>query len=278
MTECVDCKVCEPITGVSEGHLVQNLLIYQLEGIGCYALPFIERGEGVDQTITELFEECLVALLNPEGIERDKLLVLLRRTQEVKEALQAKAIQGEQYTACCTYQLAGTYEELVEDAKRINERYKRYQETNRYLIRETMIGALKGLSVYTQKNRALGVSNKQVDQFYLRAFACLSDENTTVNALHGMLMRMAEKSARVVDLKDDDDEPFLIMTERDLQRLEQLLEHVKNKGVVMYKEGKTVQIDRYQVEKYPELVTELKSQQDWCKEYNLKAVKITDNH
>lgn len=66
---------------------LQDLLIYQLKGISCYAKALIDRGETINKNIVIFLENSLFTTLTNVNFDSDSHVKLLRESQEIKESL-----------------------------------------------------------------------------------------------------------------------------------------------------------------------------------------------
>ena len=63
---------------------LQDLLIYQLEGISCYAKYIIDKGEKVDVKFSKFIEDSLFTTLTNVNFDPDTHIKLLQKSQELK--------------------------------------------------------------------------------------------------------------------------------------------------------------------------------------------------
>ena len=68
---------------------LQDLLIFQIKGISCYAKTFIEQEQHVDKSIVTFIENALFTTLTNVNFDADAHVKLLRQSQEIKETLKS---------------------------------------------------------------------------------------------------------------------------------------------------------------------------------------------
>ena len=83
---CTKMGVCGKTPEVAA---LQDLLIYQIKGISCYAKELVEKGENVDKDIVSFIEDSLFTTLTNVNFDADVHVVMLKKSQKIKEALRS---------------------------------------------------------------------------------------------------------------------------------------------------------------------------------------------
>lgn len=266
---CTKMGVCGKTPEVAN---LQDLLIYQLKGISCYAVPLIERGEEIEEEIPEFVEFCLFTTLTNVNFDVDQHINLLRQSQEIKERLRGRAPAGD-YPEFATYNLSGTKQQMLEDAKRAGIMFDPDLDEDIRSLRQTVIYGLKGISAYGHQARFLGYANKQVDEFYLRALEIATKDDISVEEMIRWVMRTGDMSIQVMKTLDDANNesfqspsphtvnvhikkgPFIIVSGHDLKDLYMLLEQTEGTGINIYTHGEMIPAHGYpELKKFPHLV------------------------
>ena len=99
---CTKMGVCGKTPEVAN---LQDLLIFQLKGISCYANELIKKGENVDKSIIAFIEDCLFTTLTNVNFDADNHVKLLRESQKIKDDLKKKVGKIKNDTAHVTYTL-----------------------------------------------------------------------------------------------------------------------------------------------------------------------------
>ena len=73
---CTKMGVCGKTPEVAA---LQDLLIFQIKGISCYAKEIVEKGENVDKDIVSFVENCLFTTLTNVNFDADVHVELLKR-------------------------------------------------------------------------------------------------------------------------------------------------------------------------------------------------------
>ena len=267
---CTKMGVCGKTPEVAA---LQDLLIFQIKGISCYAKEIVEKGENVDKDIVSFVENCLFTTLTNVNFDADVHVELLRRSQEIKEQLRSKVGCIKNNTEHATYNLSSTKAEMLQDAKKAGIMYDQDLDPDIRSLRQTIVYGLKGISAYGHQARALGYYDDQVDNFYIRALEATTDDNLSVEELIRWTMRTGDMSVAVMKKLDEANTevysnptphkvnvkmkkgPFIIVSGQDLKDLEMLLQQTEGKGINIYTHGEMLPSHGYPgLKKYKHLV------------------------
>ena len=267
---CTKMGVCGKTPEVAA---LQDLLIYQIKGISCYAKELVEKGENVDKDIVSFIEDTLFTTLTNVNFDADVHVEMLKKSQKIKEALRSKVGSIKNNTDHATYNLSDTKAEMLKDAKKAGIMYDQNLDPDIRSLRQTIIYGLKGISAYGHQARALGYYDDQVDNFYVRALEETTDDNLDVEELIRWTMRTGDMSVAVMKKLDEANTtvyknpspqkvnvhvkkgPFIIVSGHDLKDLDMLLKQTEGKGINIYTHGEMIPSHGYpELKKYPHLV------------------------
>ena len=267
---CTKMGVCGKTPEVAN---LQDLLIFQLKGISCYANELIKKGENVDKSIIAFIEDCLFTTLTNVNFDADNHVKLLRESQKIKDDLKKKVGKIKNDTAHVTYTLRETKAEMLEDSKIAGIMYDQDLDPDIRSLRQTIVYGLKGISAYGHQARYLGYYDDQVDNFYVRALEATTDDNLDVEELIRWTMRTGDMSVAVMKKLDEANTtvyknpspqkvnvhvkkgPFIIVSGHDLKDLDMLLKQTEGKGINIYTHGEMIPSHGYpELKKYPHLV------------------------
>ena len=267
---CTKMGVCGKTPEVAA---LQDLLIYQIKGISCYAKELVEKGENVDKDIVSFIEDSLFTTLTSVNFDADVHVEMLKKSQKIKEALRSKVGSIKNNTDHATYNLSETKAEMLKDAKKAGIMYDQNLDPDIRSLRQTIIYGLKGISAYGHQARALGYYDDQVDNFYVRALEATTDDNLDVEELIRWTMRTGDMSVAVMKKLDEANTtvyknpspqkvnvhvkkgPFIIVSGHDLKDLDMLLKQTEGKGINIYTHGEMIPSHGYpELKKYPHLV------------------------
>ena len=242
---------------------LQDLLIYQIKGISCYAKELVEKGENVDKDIVTFIENSLFTTLTNVNFDADVHI----------EMLKSKVGNIKNNTDHATYNLSDTKSEMLKDAKKAGIMYDQNLDPDIRSLRQTIVYGLKGISAYGHQARELGYYDDQVDNFYVRALEATTDDNLGVEELIRWTMRTGDMSVAVMKKLDEANTttyknpspqkvnvhikkgPFIIVSGHDLKDLEMLLKQTEGKGINIYTHGEMIPSHGYpELKKYSHLV------------------------
>ncbi|WP_459480479.1 hydroxylamine reductase [Clostridium saccharoperbutylacetonicum] len=252
---------------------MQDLLIYQLKGFSIYANELIKKGEVIDETIVSFVEDSLFMTLTNVNFDPAAHLTKLKKSQEIKEALRKKVSTDGIKTPEALYDLAASTEAMLEDAKKARIMYDENLNPDIRSVRETIKYGLKGIAAYSHQARFIKHSSDEVDNFYFKALAALTDNDLTLDDLIKLLVETGEKSVKIMETLDNANNglyssptptkvnvnikkgPFIIVSGHDLKDLEMLLQQTEGKGINIYTHGEMLPSHGYpELNKYPHLV------------------------
>ena len=172
---CTKLGVCGKTPEVAN---LQDLLIFQIKGISCYARPLIEN--------------VLFTTLTNVNFDAEVHVELLRESQRIKEELRAYAGAPSQPTLHATYDLPQTKTEMLRDAPIAGIMYDKSLDPDIRSLRQTVLYGLKGISAYGHQARELGYYSDEADDFYILALEALTDDRLSVEELIRLTMRTGE--------------------------------------------------------------------------------------
>jgi hydroxylamine reductase len=252
---------------------MQDLLIYQLKGISCYAVKLLEKGEKIDKSVVSFVEDVLFMTLTNVNFDPTAHINMLKKSQKVKEEIREKVGQEDVTAIEALYNLSNSKEEILEDAKKAGVKYNQELDEDIRSLRETIKYGLKGIAAYAHQARFVKYNSDEVDEFYFKALAALTDDSLNLQDLIQLSMKTGEISVKVMEVLDKSNNekysspspkkvnvnikkgPFIIVSGHDLRDLEILLEQTEGKGVNIYTHGEMLPSHGYpELNKYSHLV------------------------
>lgn len=252
---------------------MQDLLIYQLKGTSCYAVKLLEKGEKIDKSVVSFIEDSLFMTLTNVNFDPEAHINMLKKSQGVKEELREKVGQENVNVAEALYNLSNSKEKILEDAKKAGVKYNQELDEDIRSLRETIKYGLKGIAAYAHQARFVKYNSDEVDEFYFKALAALTDDSLSLQDLIQLSMKTGEISVKIMEVLDKSNNekysspspkkvnvnikkgPFIIVSGHDLKDLEMLLEQTEGKGVNIYTHGEMLPSHGYpELNKYSHLV------------------------
>jgi len=267
---CTNIGVCGKTPEIAA---LQDLLIYQLKGISCYATKLLARGEKIDKSLVSFVENSLFMTLTNVNFDPLDHIDMLRKSQINKEEIRGKASAQEVNSQEALYNLTGNEEQMLEDAKKAGVMYDQELDADIRSVRETIKYGLKGIAAYAHQARFIKYNSDEVDDFYFIALAALTDNSLNLQDLIKYLIKTGEMSVKVMEVLDKANNekynsptptkvnvnikkgPFIVISGHDLRDLEMLLEQTEGKGINIYTHGEMLPSHGYpKLNKYPHLV------------------------
>ena len=214
---------------------LQDLLIFQLKGISCYAKALADHGlsshngrgsckgkkcagrgdngqSHINKAIVSFIESALFTTLTNVNFDADAHFELLHRSQQIKEALRSEAKASDDSEAICkaaektahaTFDLPESKSEMLQESQIAGIMYERDLDPDIRSLRQTIVYGLKGISAYGHQARELGFYSDQVDDFYITALEATTDDSLSADELIRMTMRTGEAAFEVMKTLDD---------------------------------------------------------------------------
>ncbi|RDY26323.1 hydroxylamine reductase [Romboutsia weinsteinii] len=252
---------------------LQDLLIYQIKGISCYANELIKKDENIDKDIVSFVENSLFTTLTNVNFDADVHVEMLKQSQKIKEGLRSKVGSIKNDTEHATYNLSDTKAQMLKDAVKAGIMYDKELDPDIRSLRQTIVYGLKGISAYGHQSRELGYFSNQVDNFYIRALEATTDDSLSVEDLIRWTMRTGDMSVAVMQKLDEANTtvyknpsphkvnvhlkkgPFIVVSGHDLKDLQMILEQTEGKGINIYTHGEMIPCHGYpELKKYSHLV------------------------
>ena len=252
---------------------LQDLLIYQIKGISCYANEILNKGENIDKYIVSFIENSLFTTLTNVNFDADVHIEMLKESQKIKEKLRKQVGNIKNNNDYASYNLSDSRSEMLQDAKKAGIMYDRDLDPDIRSLRQTIVYGLKGVSAYGHQARELGYYDDEVDNFYVRALEAVTNDNLSVEELIRWAIRTGEISVLVMKKLDEANTtvyenpsphkvnvnrrkgPFIIVSGHDLKDLEMLLKQTEGMGINIYTHGEMIPSHGYPgLKKYSHLV------------------------
>ncbi len=251
---------------------LQDLLIYQLKGISCYAKEILDKGGNIDQEVVKFVENGLFTTLTNVNFDPQVHINLLKKSQKIKEKLRKIAPKGE-YPEHAIYNLSENKDEMLKDAIKAGIMYDDSLDQDIRSLRSTILYGLKGIAAYGHQARFINFIDKEVDNFYFKALEATTNNKLSSEDLIELTMKTGNIAIAVMKLLDDANTskyknptphkvnitlkkgPFIIVSGHDLRDLEMLLEQSEGKGINIYTHGEMLPAHGYDgLKKYKNLV------------------------
>lgn len=266
---CTKLGVCGKTPEIAN---LQDLLIYQLKGISCYAKAIMEQGKTIDKEVVGFIENGLFTTLTNVNFDAEVHVKLLKESQKIKEKIRNEAPK-KTYPEAANYNLSDTKEEMLKDSIKAGIMYDQNIDADIRSLRSTILYGLKGIAAYGHQARFIGYNSEQVDKFYFLGLESTTNDKLTIEDMIAMTMRTGDMSVEVMKILDEANTtryknpspekvnvnikkgPFIVVSGHDLRDLEMLLQQTEGTGINIYTHGEMLPAHGYpELKKYKHLV------------------------
>ena len=268
-TGCVDFGMCGKDSDVAG---LQDLLVYQLEGLAYFGYQARQAGCPVRGEIDRFMIEGLFATLTNVNFVPGFFVNLLRQSQAFKDELRAMVAPGGAVPLAALYRLPLSDAELLADAERVNIRPYAVRDVDLQSLKDTLLYGLKGMAAYAYHAWVLGYRDAEVSAYLYRGLSAIIDDTLDLGATLAILMEFGQVNLRCMELLDTANTttfghpeptvvrttpkagPCIVVSGHDLYDLKQLLEQTAGKGINIYTHGEMLPAHAYPAFKqYPHL-------------------------
>lgn len=253
---------------------LQDLLIYQLKGIGFYGYQILKNGGKLPLEADTFMMDSAFSTLTNVNFDDGRFVELLAESQKIKETLAQKVGPvSVKVPEAALYKLPATKEQMYADSIKAGILFDDKVDVNVRSLREMLIYGMKGFAAYAHHAYVLGYQDQEVNDFFYKGFALVTDDTLTVNDLISLNMEFGQVNLKCMALLDTANTgtygnpspspvsitkkkgPFIVISGHDLKDLKQLLEQTEGKGINIYTHGEMLPSHGYpELKKYSHLV------------------------
>jgi hydroxylamine reductase len=288
----VFCYQCEQTSGgagcrtigvcgkTSEAAALQDLIVYQLKGIGWLACRLSASGwpdSSLRSEVNRYTVEALFTTVTNVNFDPERLAEVVRAGGRIRDTLAkacAAARVAEPLPAAARYAPPPEAAEMKEHGEAFGVLADDPNEDIRSL-RQLLVYGLKGMAAYADHALILGKSDDAIFAFMHEALAALASQGAeapNVDALVSLCMRCGEVNVRTMALLDEAHTarfghpapavvstgrrpgPAIVVSGHDLLDLEALLQQTEGTGVNVYTHGEMLPAHGYPgLRKFPHL-------------------------
>ena len=247
---------------------LQDLLIYNLKGIGIYGEELYKKGK-LDNETGRFVMEALFATITNANFDDKRIKELVRKALAVKKELSAKAeLTGELHSSAIWY----SDDEAEFELKASSSGVLSSENEDVRSLRELLVYGLKGIAAYSDHAAVLGQEDKDIYGFAMEALASTT-RDLSVDDMVGMVMKAGETAVKAMALLDKANtetygnpeitevnigvgkNPGILISGHDLKDMEQLLKQTEGTGVDVYTHSEMLPANYYpSFKKYPHFV------------------------
>lgn len=258
----------------AETAALQDLLIYELKGIGFYGNELIKKGKKIDNKISKFVMDAAFSTLTNVNFDSDRFIEFLKQADKVKSSLKSQLDSSSiKATDAALYKLPKEKEEMLMDAKKVGIMHDQTLDPDIRSLREMLIYGMKGMAAYGHHAYVLGEMNEDVTNFFYEGFSAVTDDSLSIGDLFELNMRLGKINYECMKLLDKANTnaygnpvptkvlitkkkgPFIVVSGHDLKDLKELLEQTQGKGINVYTHGEMLPAHGYpELKKYKNLI------------------------
>jgi len=253
---------------------LQDLLIYQLKGIGFYGYEILKKDGKLPIEVDNFVIDSAFSTLTNVNFDQRRFVDILKDSQKIKESLAKTAgIFGVKVPEAATYKLPETEEQMLADSSKVGVMVDQTVDVNVRSLRELLVYGMKGFAAYAHHAYVLGYQDQEVNNFFYKGFASVVDDSLTVDQLIALNMEFGQVNLKCMALLDSANTgtygnpspspvnitkkkgPFIVISGHDLKDLKELLVQTEGKGINIYTHGEMLPSHGYpELKKYSHLV------------------------
>ena len=197
---CIEFGVCGKDSDVA---LLQDLLVYQLEGLSFYAQEILKKGQKIQPDVHFFMIDALFSTLTNVNFSRERFIEFLKESQQVKTALAVQSgVVSQALPAAAAYILPDNEEAIISDLQKINLRPEAESSPDAQLLKDTFLYGLKGMAAYAHHAWMLGYSDEEVCDYMVNGMAALLNTQLTVPDLVGWVLEFGQVNLKCMELLD----------------------------------------------------------------------------
>ncbi len=246
---------------------LQDLLIYAAQGLSLYAVA--ARTVGVVDNKTNLFIcEAVFSTLTNVNFDDDRLIALLKKAVELREAMKAKCTTAGGKTdfteEAASFTPAADHAGMVKQGEAVNRHAENKSEDPDIMsLKEILVYGLKGVAAYADHARILGQEDDVVYAFIQEALIAVLRDDISLDDWVAMVLKCGEINLRAMELLDAANtgayghpEPTeiplgarkgkaILVSGHDLKDLDAILQQTEGKGINVYTHGEMLPCHAY---------------------------------
>ncbi|MCY6372088.1 hydroxylamine reductase [Clostridium ganghwense] len=268
---CVKSGVCGKNANVAN---LQDLLVYELKGVGFYGQKAIDKGLPIDLETHKFVVDAMFSTLTNVNFDEEHFVHYIKHADKIKEELKQKVADiPDNIPEAAIYRAPETMEDMLKDSKRAGIMVDENLDMDIRSLRELLIYGFKGMAAYAHHALILDKYDDEVHNFFYKGLAATLDNTLTVEDLFNLNMELGKVNFKCMELLDAANTgaygnpeptevlvtkkkgPFIIVSGHDLKDLKLLLEQTEGKGINIYTHCEMIPAHGYpELKKYKHLV------------------------
>ena len=254
-----------------ESSALQDLIVYQLKGIGFWAHEARMKGK-TDAVVDRFIMEALFTTVTNVNFDDDRLVQVVQQGEKIRQKAQALAggDSSVRPPEAATKALSGSKADLIAQGALVSI-LKDEENADLRSLKHLLVYGLKGMAAYADHAYILGKSDDAIFAYLAEALWSLT-QPLDMNALVALNMKCGEVNIRTMEILDEAHTsrfghpeptvvstgtrkgPAVVISGHDLLDLEALLIQTEGTGVNVYTHGEMLPAHGYPgLKKYPHL-------------------------
>ncbi|MEI8349534.1 MAG: hydroxylamine reductase [Candidatus Omnitrophota bacterium] len=250
---------------------LQDVLVHSLKAIAIYGN--LARQLGVkDRTVDHFMMQGLFTTVTNVNFSLQRIAEMIYKSQEIKQKIKKLFLEEhkkknnnnftETLPDLISWEPASFLDGLLLQAQRVGISSGEISDDLRSL-QEMLLYGLKGMAAYADHAFILGKESEEVNAFFFKALAALSNNRLVAGDYLALLMECGTVNLKCMEMLDQAHNehfgapvptqvtlgvrkgPAIIVSGHDLYDLEQLLEQTKDKGINIYTHGEMLAAHGY---------------------------------
>jgi len=199
-TGCVKIGVCGKEPDVAS---LQDLLIYQLEGIAFYAVKVLQEGKTISNNIHRFMLDSLFATLTNVNFDKAAFIQFLNQSRKIKSEM--KALAGtitSSIPAAASFILPETEAAIQTAATQVNIRPQATTEPDIQSLKDTLLFGMKGMSAYAHHAWMLDYMDDSVNLWIYKGLSAMLDLHLDLGARVSIVMEFGQINLKCMQLLD----------------------------------------------------------------------------
>ncbi len=252
---------------------LQDLLIYQLKGIGFYGQRILSEGGNIDDSVHSFVAQSLFYTLTNVNFDADRFVRMIDRSAQLKRELAERSRSvSSNIPAAAGYQPPAEKDRMIDEGRELGVLSDDLPE-DILSLRELVLYGLKGLAAYAHHAEVLGYTDRSLNEFFYRALDFTLGDDHSVAAYVDMALEVGRQNLRCMELLDRANTdrfgnpeptevlvtrkkgPFIVVSGHDLYDLTTILEQTEGTGINVYTHGELLPANAYpELKRYNHLI------------------------
>ena len=255
---------------------LQDLLVFSLKGLSCYAVEGRKFGV-IDSEVNVFTVKALFSTLTNVSFDPERFEVLIKQSVTLRESLREKVNNAggriDDMSEHATFRPSKKLSDLIKQGKKVAEiRPDPALDADVQSLQETLLYGLKGIAAYADHAKILGKEDDVVYAFMHESLDAMTRNDIPLDEWLKRVLKCGEVNFRVMELLDAANTGIyghpvptavplgvkkgkaILVSGHDLKDLEEILRQTEGKDIYVYTHGEMLPCHAYpELKKYAHL-------------------------